>query len=516
MAKKNQSSKNPSKPEKTKSSRNTGILLHITSLPSAFGIGDLGPQAKTFVDFLNRSNQHYWQLLPLNPVGSEQGYSPYSSISSMAGNVLLISPEQLATDGLLSKKEINGYKVEATNKVNFKAASHCRQKILHVAYVNFLKQKKLIQQFRIFCEREAYWMNDFSLFIVLKQRLNNKPWYAWPANYKFRNRRSISEFLASNEEAIQYVKWQQYVFFSQWKMLKSYANQLGVQMFGDLPFYVSYDSVDVWSHPEIFNLNKNGKMMGVAGVPPDYFNRNGQRWGMPTFNWDVLKRRNYDWWLQRIRKNMELYDLLRLDHFRAFADYWEVPAHLKTAIHGKWKTGPGIHFFQTMRKMMGELPFVAEDLGDINDAVYQLRDDFKLPGMKVLQFAFGDSMPASAYIPHNYTPNFIVYTGTHDNNTTAGWFRRNLTKKDRDRIAKYTGGPVDEKNISATLSRLAYSSVANTVILPIQDVLGLDEKARMNTPASTRDNWEWRLRINALTKAVENQLREWTILFNRR
>jgi 4-alpha-glucanotransferase len=501
--------------DKPKSLRSAGILLHITSLPSAFAIGDLGPESKKFVDFLSRSKQRYWQLLPLNPTGPEQGYSPYSSISSLAGNMLLVSPEQMVSDGLLNKTEIDRHKVTATNKVNFQFAHEIRQQLFQRAYFNALKKKTLLRPFLTFCEREEYWLNDFALFVGLKQHHGNMPWYDWPDQYKFRNTRSLEQFRVSNVDTIRYVKWQQFIFFRQWKILKSYANQAGVHLFGDLPFYVSLDSADVWANPAIFSISKKGKMMGVSGVPPDYFNKNGQLWGMPTFRWDVLKKTKYTWWLQRIRKNMKLYDRLRLDHFRAFVDYWEVPEHHATAIRGKWKKGPGEEFFHTLWQTFGDLPFVAEDLGDINAAVYSLRDKFKLAGMKVLQFAFGDAMPTSAYIPHNFTSNFVVYTGTHDNNTTLGWFRKNVSKKERSQIEKYVGSPVDEKNIVKTLSRLAYATVADTVIVPMQDVLGLDEKARMNTPASVRDNWEWRFKSNALTGALERRLREWAILYNR-
>ncbi len=498
-----------------KSRRSAGVLLHITSLPSAFGIGDMGPEAKKFVDFLNRSKQRYWQILPLNPIGPEQKYSPYSSTSSMAGNTLIISPEQLVSEGLLTTRELKKYIVPPSNEVNFKAALEIRQLFLKKAYTKFLTKGKALIVFRKFCKQEAYWLDDFALYTMLKQLHESNPWYEWPEEYKLRNKNVIHKFSRDFSEPIHYIKWQQFIFFRQWLALKKYANDLQLFIFGDLPFYVSHDSADVWSHPDIFNIHKKGNMTGVAGVPPDYFNRNGQLWGMPTFRWDVLKKRKYDWWLQRISKNMELYDLLRLDHFRAFADYWEVPAKDKTAIHGKWRSGPRLHFFNALQRERGDLPFVAEDLGDINDAVYRLRDEFKLPGMKVLQFAFGDSMPQSDYIPHNYTANFLAYTGTHDNNTTRGWFRQSASKKDQRQIAAYLGKRINEKNIHQELARAAYASVAKTVILPLQDVLGLDERARMNTPASIEGNWLWRLKPDVLTNIVENQLREWTKLYNR-
>ena len=286
-------------------------------------------------------------------------------------------------------------------------------------------------------------------------------------------------------------------------------------MYGDIPFYVSYDSADVWSHPELFNIDSNGKMKGVAGVPPDYFNKNGQLWGMPTFRWDVLKKTHYRWWIERIRANIELFDVLRLDHFRAFADYWEVPASHKNAKRGKWEPGPGNDFFINIQKTIGKLPFIAEDLGDINDAVYKLRDDFQMPGMKVLQFAFGDNLPTSDYIPHMYTNNFVVYTGTHDNNTTRGWYRNDIGEKERKQISVYSGLDANERNVSEILSRIAYASAARVAIVPLQDILALNENARMNTPASLANNWQWRFKAGALTRQIEKRLKEWVWVFGR-
>jgi 4-alpha-glucanotransferase len=311
------------------------------------------------------------------------------------------------------------------------------------------------------------------------------------------------------------VKWLQFLFKKQWQALRDYCHGLGIQFFGDLPFYVSYDSVDVWANRELFSLDPAGEMQGVAGVPPDYFNEDGQLWGMPVFNWEVLKEQNYRWWVQRIRKNMELYDLLRLDHFRAFADFWEVPAGEETARRGEWKLGPGADFFTMLQKELGQLPFVAEDLGDINDAVYSLRDDFGLPGMKVLQFAFGGDMPRSTYIPHHYIPNAIAYTGTHDNNTSRGWFRQDISREERQHLEQYVGRVVLDKEVHEVLGRLAYASVAKTAILPLQDVLGLDESARMNMPASTNGNWGWRLQPGQLTDKHEAKLREWCRVYHR-
>ncbi|HZI26093.1 MAG TPA: 4-alpha-glucanotransferase [Chryseolinea sp.] len=492
--------------------RGAGILMHITSLPSHYGIGNLGPQAMKFIDFLSNSRQHYWQILPLNPTTASQGHSPYSSISSMAGNTLLISPEHLASDKLITLDRIGTEK--SGDRVDFPRATVLNEKILNAAYKNFLGGRKFKDRFQKFIEREAYWLDDFALYAALKQFHQNKAWYSWPTAFKLRNERHLRQFASDNEELISYLKWQQFIFFEQWSLLKSYAGRRGVRMFGDLPFYISYDSADVWAHGEIFNLNKKNEMSCIAGVPPDYFNSKGQLWGMPTFNWDVLRKRNYDWWIQRIRKNMELFDLLRLDHFRAFASYWEVPGHETTAINGEWKKGPGQDFFSRVTKKLGDLPFVAEDLGDVDENVYHLRDKYEFPGMKILQFAFSERNGSSPYLPNNYTSNFIVYTGTHDNNTSRGCFK-GLTTKERTFISNYMGKPIHERNVATELSRLAYASVATTAILPIQDVLGLDELSRMNIPASKKNNWLWRLQFKALGKRLEEQLSTWTTVYNR-
>jgi 4-alpha-glucanotransferase len=495
--------------------RDAGILLHITSLPSQFGIGDLGPEARNFVNFLSGSKQRYWQILPLNPVSSEQYFSPYSSTSSMAGNPLLISPEVLEANGLIKNSDLSAHHVPATERVDFERAAEVRDHLLKKAATKFFKNAKLTAAFNNFCRRESYWLADFALYQALKKHHDNSPWFEWKEEYKMRSSEALNIFSKKSTELRTYIMWQQYIFSEQWTRLKTFANNSGVLLFGDLPFYVSHDSSDVWANRDIFNVDKAGLMKGVAGVPPDYFNSNGQLWGMPTFKWDILQKQNYDWWIKRLRKNMQQFDVLRLDHFRAFANYWEVPAGKPTARRGKWKIGPGHLFFKTVQSAIGDVKFVAEDLGDIDENVFKLRDDFGMPGMKILQFAFGDEMAGSAYSPHNYTTNFIAYTGTHDNNTTVGWFRKDIKRKEKKQISSYTGKVVDEKSIHIELSRLAYASVARTVILPLQDVLGANEKARMNTPATTTDNWKWRFKKNALTLTLQKRLANWVSLYNR-
>lgn len=500
----------------TDNKRGAGILMHITSLPSPFGIGDLGVGARSFADFLHKSNQKYWQLLPLNPTEEGQGHSPYSSISSRAGNTLLISPEWLADNGLVTAAELQQYHLPATSTANYTEAARAKEEIFEIAWRNSLSNanKDLQKDFTKFSNKESGWLDDFAIYMLLKQQNENLPWFRWPAEFKLRNKKALHSLLSENKDSIEKLKWMQFIFSRQWQDLRSYCHHKGIKFFGDLPFYVSYDSVDVWSNRELFSIDEAGNMIGAAGVPPDAFSDDGQLWGMPVFLWDVLKKNHYSWWVERLRKNMELYDLLRLDHFRAFADYWEVPAESQTARNGKWVPGPGAGLFTTLKKELGELPFIAEDLGEINEAVHQLRNQFNFPGMKILQFAFGHEMPQSPYIPHNYSENFIAYTGTHDNNTVRGWYRQEGHKYNHQ-LQQYIGKPVSENDIYWEMARLVFASVACLAILPMQDVLDLDESARMNTPASAADNWKWRLLPEQVTYEVEHRLKELTGLYNR-
>lgn len=494
--------------------RFAGVLLHITSLPSPYGIGDLGSEATKFVDFLSRAGQKYWQLLPLNPISKEQAFSPYSSVSAIAGNTLLISPELLAEDGLLDAKKIKKQQVPATDTLDFKKAAELKADLLVAAYNNFknLPATQITKQFDDFCAKEEQWLDNFALYSVLKEVHNALPWYQWEPEYRHREAAVLKDFAEKHEADLLFVKWQQFMFFRQWASLKKYAGVRGVQFYGDLPFYLSYDSVEVWSEREMFSVDNDGKITGVAGVPPDYFNADGQLWGMPVFNWDLMKKNDYQWWMERIAKNMELYDLLRLDHFRAFADYWEVPAGETTAINGEWKTGPGMAFMHALEKNFPDLPFIAEDLGEISTAVYQLRDSFKLAGMKVLQFAFDKG---SEHIPYQFdSANFVVYTGTHDNNTTVGWYEDESTKAERQYLSQYAGKKVTDKNVAGTMAHLAYSSIAKIAILPMQDILSLGGQARMNKPASVENNWAWRL-MEQPSVSTEKMLRKLASVFDR-
>jgi malto-oligosyltrehalose synthase/4-alpha-glucanotransferase len=496
--------------------RSAGILMHISSLPAPFGIGDLGPQAYAFADFLYRSRQKSWQLLPINSTEGGQGHSPYSATSSRAGNPLFISPELLVKEGFLDQQEIESMQLEPSGKVDFEGAERIKKSFFEKAYSNFTSNNsRLSQEFESFCREQASWLDDFAFYVLLKQQHDGKPWYEWPEEFKNRDEKALNDLKSAHAAAYDRARWLQFIFFRQWHDLKNYCNARSLQLIGDLPFYVSYDSSDVWAHKELFALDESGNRTGMAGVPPDAFSSDGQLWGMPIFRWDVLKERNYDWWVDRLRRNTELFDLVRLDHFRAFADYWEVPAGETTAKNGTWQTGPGSDFFQVVSQELGGLPFVAEDLGEINDDVLRLRDDFKLPGMKILQFAFGDNMPRSEHAPHNYTTNFIAYTGTHDNNTIRGWYNQDADENTRLRMEAYVGRALSAAEVNHVLGRMAFASVARVVILPVQDVLGLDESARMNMPGSGNNNWSWRLYPEQLNSASEELLRKWTLLYNR-
>lgn len=496
--------------KRPKNERSAGILMHISSLPSAYGIGDIGPESRTFIDFLADSGQKYWQILPVNPTKAGNGHSPYSSNSAMAGNILLISPDLLLSDGLLEKADLKNAELESTDQVDYDLVENHKYHLLRVAYQNFRKSDdaELHRSFDAFCMSEKSWLHDFSLYVTIKANNGQLEWYHWPEQLRNSDPKTLAEFGDRFADEVEEIKWQQFIFFKQWHEWKDYANQHGIQIVGDLPFYLDLDSVEVWSQPAYFKLDKDLKPLKVAGVPPDYFNENGQLWGMPIFNWDAMKADHYNWWVNRLKKNMELFDLLRLDHFRAFSSFWEVDAGAETAINGKWVNGPGNEFFEIIERELKRLPFIAEDLGEITSDVEQLREKFKLPGMKVLQFAFGSDLINTTHIPHNFNScNCLVYTGTHDNNTLLGWFKHEADENTRKRLNMYFGLSLNEENVSQTMLRLVYSSVAAIAIIPVQDVLNLDESARMNTPGGNSGNWKWRLTKEKLNDNLTDWLK---------
>jgi malto-oligosyltrehalose synthase/4-alpha-glucanotransferase len=505
--------KSNSKPDKK---RSAGILLHITSLPSKLGIGDIGPEAHSFVDFLTEAGQKYWQMLPVNPTEATASYSPYSSFSSMAGYTLLISPEELVKDGLLQVTDIKNHEYQNGGTVDFEKAFKIKGDLFDLAFTSFNQLDDTSKfPFEEFKQREHYWLDNFSLYEVIKNDNGGKPWHQWPDELKLRNEEALNRVKEQKQSALEKSKWLQFIFSKQWAALKKYGNSAGIEFYGDLPFYISYDSVDVWTNPQFFELNNAKEITGIAGVPPDYFNAEGQLWGMPVYNWENIKKDNYQWWIKRIQKNLEFFDVIRLDHFRAFSAFWQVPAGETNAINGRWVTGPGAGLFKALEKQIGKLPFVAEDLGDITPEVYQLRDNFKLPGMQVLQFSFGEDQPETVHSLHNHLKNSVAYTGTHDNNTTRGWFEENAAKADRKRLKKYVGYDVKKKNVHKALIRLCYMSAADVAILPMQDILGLDGMSRMNVPSSKNGNWTWCLQGKELTTKVSRMLKKLAKTYNR-
>ncbi len=495
-----------------KLTRSSGIILHPTSLPGAYGIGDFGPGAYAFIDFLQDTYQSIWQVLPLGPIG--YGNSPYQASSSFAGNHLLISFDRLLESGWLHKSDLDDAPDLNDFLVYYPEVTAFHNRVLDAAFKRFMNSadKQSVETFDAFNEAQAYWLDDYAIFAVLSNQYNNRPWWSWAERFALRDTSAIAALLETQAEAIRAVKFRQWLFYSQWLDVKRYANERNIQIFGDIPIFVSANSADVWANQGLFKLEPDGTPTVVAGVPPDYFSATGQRWGNPLYRWDVMKQNNYAWWLERIRATLELVDTARIDHFRGFIAAWEIAAEEETAINGEWVPGPGADLFHVMRAELGEkLPLVAEDLGVITDEVRAVRDQFNLPGMKIIQFAFGEEEQSNDFLPHLYPNNCVVYTGTHDNDTTLGWWF-NVSENVRNNVQKYMG-PV--QNPPHDLMRFAMMSVADTAIFPLQDVLGYGTDTRMNLPGSAKGNWEWRFKANALTDEVRSMLREITRRYDR-
>jgi 4-alpha-glucanotransferase len=493
--------------------RASGILLHITSLPSPFGVGDMGPEAFRFADFLAEGKQGFWQILPLNPIDPAYGNSPYHTIAAFAANVLLISPEGMVREGFLAQKDIEprGY---PQGRVDYGAVIAYKANLFRLAYERFTKAKEH-EAYQRFCSENASWLDDFSLFVALKSHFKGVAWNEWPAEVRDRKRGSLQSLKKDLRDGIERERFLQYLFFNQWFALKQYCNEKGIEIIGDMPIYVDYDSVDVWTHPEIFKLDENKRPIAVAGVPPDYFSATGQLWGNPVYQWDWLRERGYGWWLQRVAHMLRLFDVVRIDHFRGLIAYWEVPAGEQTAVNGKWVKAPALDFFHALFKRFPAAPLIAEDLGVITPDVREVMRHFELPGMKVLQFAFGEDNPTHPYLPHMYESNAVVYTGTHDNNTSRGWFEKEAKAEDKERLFRYLGKEVRVDDISWELIRLAMMSVADLAIIPVQDILGLGVEARMNQPGTGAGNWEWRLTSGQLTPTLAERLRAVTKTYGR-
>jgi 4-alpha-glucanotransferase len=502
--------------------RASGILLHPTSLPGAFGVGDLGEEARAFADFLAASAQTLWQVLPLGPTG--YGDSPYQCFSAFAGNTLLVSPARLVEDNLLDKSDLADAPRFAAGRVEFGEAIKFKNRLLRRAFENFKRTTSvaLRAEFEAFCARESAWLADYALFRAMKDARGGAAWSAWEQAMARREPAALAAAHESLREATTAHKFYQFLFFRQWAALRDYCRALGIKIVGDIPIFVAYDSADVWVNRHLFKLNEDGTPRVVAGVPPDYFSATGQLWGNPLYDWETKKRAVIDWWIERIRSTLRLVDIIRIDHFRGFAASWEIPAGDETAVRGRWVAAPGAELFAAVKRELHSPPIFAEDLGVITPDVDQLRDEFGFPGMRILQFAFG-SDATNRDLPHNYHPNVVVYTGTHDNDTTLGWFNsvagkdstRDAAQIERERKFCLDYLHTDGREIHWDFIRAALESVADTAITPLQDVLGLDSRARMNLPASAGGNWSWRFSHDALTTQTRERLRRLTELYGR-
>ena len=497
--------------KKTTPKRCSGILVHPTSFPSPYGIGDLGKTAYDFIDFLKKANQTLWQCLPLGPTGF--GDSPYQAYSAFAGQPLLISPDKLIELDLLSPEDIAHLPDWNKNRVEYEKITVFKTAMLKKAYKNFLLVTDLAlrNEYEVFCQEHAFWLTDYALFMALKDDQNGKKWTEWEDKYKNPTSETKEKALKDLESSVNYYRFVQFIFFKQWYELKKYANENDVQIIGDIPIFVSPDSSDAWANKELFQLDDEGYPTVIAGVPPDYFSKTGQMWGNPLYNWDYHKKTGYAWWIARIRHQLTQTDIFRIDHFRGFEAYWAIPADEKTAINGKWVKGPGNDFFDHVLKAFegDELPIIAEDLGIITPEVEALRDDYNLPGMKILQFAFNE-LNDGAYYPYNYVENCVCYTGTHDNDTTVGWYQ-NATPQSQDKARRYLS--CDGSNIHWDMIRLAMGSVARYVIFPLQDVLGLDSNHRMNVPGVGIGNWSWRFKENDIQYWMPDYLKDLSKVF---
>lgn len=477
--------------------RQSGVLLHITSLPTRFGIGDLGPTALAFGEFLVQAGQSRWQMLPLSPTDSSLGNSPYSSFSAFAGNPLLISPEALHEDGLLSLAEVEDFALPEKKRVDFAAVERAKPAMLRSIFDRLMPGTwggvEDDPGFAAFREENYTWLADYALFMALKGHFGGAPWTDWPEDVRARREEALRAYGVELHREIVFHMFCQWLFFRQWGRLKWRLAQFDVELVGDVPIYVTHDSSDVWANQGLFKLDRAGRPTAVAGVPPDYFSATGQRWGNPVFDWRVHQDNGFGWWISRMRHSFGLYDVVRLDHFRGFAAYWEIPADEKTAVNGAWVPAPGAELLHALRQAHGHLPIIAEDLGIITDEVRALKEGFGLPGMKILQFAFGPHTPESPDAPHNHEKNCVVYTGTHDNNTTRGWFAAEAGPELKRLLARYLGRSVGVDTITRELMRVALSSPADCAMFPAQDLLDLDGGHRMNTPGVAAGNWGWRL-----------------------
>jgi len=489
--------------------RSSGILLHPTSLPGRFGIGSLGEEARKFVDWLSASGQKIWQILPLGP--TDLRHSPYQCYSAFAGNSDLIDLDELVEIGLLQKEELLLTKAFPLESIDYHSVRKFREPHLHKAFLRFRETGGFGREdYLRFWSENAWWLEAWSLFYACRKNLKGKDWSFWEDALLKHKKESLNFYYRTYREDVEFQRFLQFVFFEQWFSIKKYANNLGIKILGDIPLYVSYDSADVWANQSIFLLDQNRKPVKVGGVPPDYFSATGQLWGNPLYDWEKLQKRSYDWWIARLHFNLGLYDLVRIDHFRGLESFWAIPYGEKTAIKGEWMKAHGDAIFEILQSQIGHLPIIAEDLGTITDEVHELRKKYLLPGMKVLQFAFA-SDAENEHLPHNYERDFVAYTGTHDNDTTVNWLK-SVKGEERDHLRRYfgTSGIDHWKMIRAVLG-----SVAQMTIIPLQDVLGLDLTARMNTPGTIVGNWKWKLASSDILQEQGEKLKELTTLYGR-
>jgi 4-alpha-glucanotransferase len=499
-------------------SRQAGILLHPTSVPGRYGIGEIGPEAHRWLAHLNGMSQKLWQVLPMGPTG--YGDSPYQTLSTFAGNTMLISFDSLREDSLLREEDLQGFPTFPEEHVEYGPVLLARSKILHKVAQSFGRRASPILKaaWMQFCEDESKWLEDYTLFAALKKEHGGGPWIHWPEQLRRREPATLTAARKKHSMEMKHSKILQFLFFHQWHSIREDARRRGISLIGDIPIFVAHDSADVWCHPELFFLDTNGNPTVIAGVPPDYFSATGQRWGNPLYRWDIHKKEKFSWWIDRLRSTFRLYDIVRIDHFRGFESYWEIPAHESTAIHGRWIHGPGRNLFDAAHQALGPLPILAEDLGVITPQVDALRDELGFPGMRILQFAFGDGPQPESFRPDSYPSNCAVYTGTHDNDTTVGWYRSEPGKdstRNADQIAREqhnvrTYLSTDGSQIHWDLIALALRSNANTAIYPLQDVLGLGSTARMNIPGRDQGNWSWRFRWEQLSPDIEQRLHRMT------
>ena len=504
--------------------RVSGILLHPTSLPGRHGIGGLGGEARRFVDFLAETEQGLWQILPLGPTG--YGNSPYMSFSAYGGNPLLISLDSLVEEGLLDASDLHGVPSFPQDRVDYPRVIDFKLPLLRKSFARFQSQSApdgFPRDYYAFCEENAFWLEDYALFMALKGAHGGRVWTAWEAGAARHDPDALFAWRHKLAEEIQFHHYAQYVFFKQWDALRRYCHALGVNLVGDIPIYVAHDSADVWAHRDLFHLDGRGDPLVVGGVPPDYFSTTGQRWGNPIYRWETMAEDGYRWWIDRFRTNYRLLDTVRLDHFRGFQAYWEIPAGDATAAGGRWVKGPGEGLFLSLQRALGDLDVIAEDLGVITPEVDALRDRFDFPGMRILQMAFSDDPKASDYKPHNYPHHCVVYTASHDHNTTVGWFTSEpgtqstqtieQVEEERRSVLRYLDS--DGTRIHWDLIRLAMGSVARTAVFPLQDVLGLGSNSRMNRPGTGERNWEWRFRFDMLAPEQRDRLRSLTRIYQR-